>query len=557
MEKNLASKKKKLGRSLDFAVVLFTIALSLCIGLIGYITYYNGMIKSYKRYEVAALNLAVSDFDWNSIDKEISDKKEGDAFKKLRKRLDYVKASTNVTWLYMIEPLNVNRVDNMKYICAGNTIKNYQDYAASGERPVYFGKLTGTEFPPVIAKKFLDFYKNSKPGEHWFFPNKTEWGYVYSTSIVVRTSAGKPLGVMSVDINMKDIEATMRVFPIVVFVASVLLGAIFILVLTLWLKRRVIHPLNKLQQSASDFVSKASGDDVQSLWFDDPKITTQDEIQSLSNSLIDMSAKTKKYMQKLLDETAERERISADLNVAAQIQNDMLPHIFPGFPERTDFDLYASMNPAKEVGGDFYDFFFIDPDHLALVIADVSGKGIPASLFMVISKTIIKNRALSSKTPSPAQVLQDANNQLCEGNEASLFVTVWLGILDLNTGIVTAANAGHEFPALRQANGSFELFKDKHGFVLAGMENLSYQEYQIKLEKGSTLFLYTDGVPEATNANEELFGLDRLMEALNIEPSAKPKELLPIVRAEVDKFVGDAPQFDDLTMLAITYNGRN
>ncbi|MCR5044985.1 MAG: SpoIIE family protein phosphatase [Treponema sp.] len=557
MEDSVGKTKKKLGRSLDFAVILFTLALSLCVGLIGYITYYKGMIKSYKRYEVAALKLAVSDFDWNAVEKEIASQKEGDALKKLRARLDYVKSATNVTWLYMIEPLNENQVDNMKYICTGNTLDDYQGYAARGEKPVFLGKLTGTEFPPNIAKKYLDFYKNSKPGDYWFFPNNTEWGYVFSTSLIVRNSAGKPLGVMSVDINMTDIEATMRVFPIVVCAASILLGAIFVLILTLWLKRRVIRPLKDLQKSAFDFVSKASGDDVKSLWFDDPKITTQDEIQSLSNSLIDMAAETKRYMQKLLDETAERERISADLNVAAQIQNDMLPHIFPGFPERTDFDLFASMNPAKEVGGDFYDFFFVDPDHLALVIADVSGKGIPASLFMVISKTIIKNRALSGNIPSPAQVLHDANNQLCEGNEASLFVTVWLGILDLNTGIVTAANAGHELPAIRQANGAFEFYKDKHGFVLAGMENLNYEEYQFTLQKGATLFVYTDGVPEATNASQELFGMDRLLQALNIEPSATPKELLPIVRSQVDEFVGDAPQFDDLTMLALKYNGRD
>ena len=214
------------------------------------------------------------------------------------------------------------------------------------------------------------------------------------------------------------------------------------------------------------------------------------------------------------------------------------------------------MNPAKEVGGDFYDFFFIDKDHLALVIADVSGKGIPAALFMVISKTIIKNRAVMGDSISPAKILQDANNQLCEGNGPGLFVTVWLGILDLNTGVITAANAGHEYPAIRQPGKNFELLKDSHGLVLAGLENSTYNEYEIKLEPGATIFIYTDGVPEATNAHNELFELDRLEKALNINPAAKPKDLLPIIRLEVDRFVGDAPQFDDLTMLSLTYYGR-
>ena len=176
---------------------------------------------------------------------------------------------------------------------------------------------------------------------------------------------------------------------------------------------------------------------------------------------------------------------------------------------------------------------------------------------MVIAKTIIKNRALSGNIPSPAQILHDANNQLCEGNEAGLFVTAWLGILDLNTGIVTAANAGHEFPAVRQPGKNFELVQDKHGLVLAGFEGSIYTDYEIKLEKGATLFVYTDGVPEATNGANELFEFERTVQALNINPDASPKELLGVVRGEVDKFVGDAPQFDDLTMLAIKYNGRN
>ncbi|MCR5045201.1 MAG: SpoIIE family protein phosphatase [Treponema sp.] len=546
--------KKKLRRSLLIAVQIFTVLLSICLGFVGYQTYYNGMIQKYKEYEESVLRLAVNGFDWDAVELAIQKQEEDESIQKLRARLDYLKTNLKIAWLYMLEPLNANDTDNMRYVCTGNTKEEYESYKSKGQDVVRLGKLTGTEFPAEVAAQFMNFYKNSKPEEFWYYPNETEWGSVYTTSIVVRNSSGKPICLMCVDINMYDIDATLKVYPLRIFVAGFVFAVAFIIVLILWLNRRVINPLKRLQKSAHDFVSKANGDDIHSLWFEDPKIRTQDEIQSLARSLVTMASETKQYMQKLIYETSERERISADLNVAAQIQSSMLPH---EFPNREDFELYATMNPAKEVGGDFYDFFFIDQDHLGLVIADVSGKGIPASLFMVISKTILKNRSLSGQVPSPAQILHDANNQLCEGNEASLFVTVWLGILDLRTGVITASNAGHEFPGIRQPGNNFEIFKDKHGFVLAGMENLNYTDYQITLEPGSTLFLYTDGVPEATNAKEELFGLDRLMEALNIEPSAKPKELLPIVRAEVDKFVGDAPQFDDLTMLAITYNGRN
>lgn len=243
-----------------------------------------------------------------------------------------------------------------------------------------------------------------------------------------------------------------------------------------------------------------------------------------------------------------------DLALATRIQADMLPNVFPAFPEREEFDVYASMNPAKEVGGDFYDFFFIDEDHLGIVMADVSGKGVPAALFMMISMTLIKNNALSGK--SPAEVLEDTNNQICANNKEEMFVTAWFGILDIKNGKITAANAGHEFPIVKHPNGDFELYKDKHGFVIGGMEGMKYKEYELDLKPGSTLFLYTDGVPEATNQQNELFGVERAVEALNEDPNRSPEELLKAVDDAVWRFVGDADQFDDLTMLCLRFVGK-
>ena len=241
-----------------------------------------------------------------------------------------------------------------------------------------------------------------------------------------------------------------------------------------------------------------------------------------------------------------------ELNMATDIQASMLPSIFPAFPARTEFDLYASMDPAKEVGGDFYDFFMIDDDHLGIVIADVSGKGVPAALFMMISKTIIKNYATLGI--DAAEVLTRANDALCAQNTTKMFVTVWIGILEISTGKMNCSSAGHEYPAICH-DGKFELFKDKHGLVLGAMEESIYKGYEIQLEKGDKLFVYTDGVPEATNANEELFGTDRMIETLNKGTEAEPKQVLKIARAGVDEFVGAAEQFDDLTMVCLEYKG--
>ncbi len=209
------------------------------------------------------------------------------------------------------------------------------------------------------------------------------------------------------------------------------------------------------------------------------------------------------------------------------------------------------MDPAKEVGGDFYDFFMVDDDHLGMVMADVSGKGVPAALFMMSSKILLKNYVLMTKDPKSA--LEKTNYQICQNNREGMFVTVWLGILDLKTGILTAVNAGHEQPALKEPDGSFTLYKDKHGLIVGYMDMVKYRNYEVALKKGSKLFLYTDGVVEATNANEELFGTARMIEALCRAENDNPQEILAEVRKAVDGFVKDAPQFDDLTMLCLEY----
>ena len=211
------------------------------------------------------------------------------------------------------------------------------------------------------------------------------------------------------------------------------------------------------------------------------------------------------------------------------------------------------MEPAREVGGDFYDFFLIDDDHLCLVIADVSGKGLPASLFMMNSKVLIKSFASGDNTP--AEVLEKANKEICENNQMEMFITVWLGILELSTGKMVASNAGHEYPVMGHTGEEFEMIKDNHGFVVGGMEGVKYKDYELQLRPGDKLFVYTDGVPEATNAKDELFGTDRMIEALNADKYAPVEEMLRNVRKAVSEFAAGAEQFDDLTMLAMEYIG--
>ena len=284
--------------------------------------------------------------------------------------------------------------------------------------------------------------------------------------------------------------------------------------------------------------------------------TMQQEIDRTSlalNQQMDTIRRMEREQMEQENMIKEQERIVKELSTARQIQKSVLPHIFPPFPDRAEIDLFATMDPAKDVGGDFYDFYFIDEDHLCLVIADVSGKGIPAALFMMLSKRILEDLARQERTPST--ILEKANDLLCDNNQAEMFVTVWLGILEISTGKLTAANAGHEFPAICKKGGSFELYKDTHGFVVGGMEGVHYKGYDLQLNPGDKLFVYTDGVPEATDGSGEMFGTDRMIETLSSCTDNTPKEILQGVRNAVDSFVGDAEQFDDLTMMCLEYKG--
>ena len=254
------------------------------------------------------------------------------------------------------------------------------------------------------------------------------------------------------------------------------------------------------------------------------------------------------------DRSARLASTKTELYTAMKIQKAMLPNVFPPFPERKEFDIYASMDPAKEIGGDFYDFFLIDDDHLCFLIADVSGKSVPAALFMMASSIITKSN--SAPGVSPEEILNKTNKDVCFRNPYDMFFTIWLGILEISTGKLTASNAGHEYPAIMKAGQGFELLKDKHGLVIGADEDSSYSEYSLQLQPGDKVFVYTDGVPEATDKNNVMFGTDRLLEALNSESEAGPEKILDNVRTAVNDFVKNAEQFDDLTILCLEYKGK-
>jgi len=353
-----------------------------------------------------------------------------------------------------------------------------------------------------------------------------------------------------------DMNRAVRIEIVFLIMYIVLLAAVTAVIIRLSVRNistMMVDPINRLSDAALDYIDDADDASRDEKHFDKLNIQTGDEIENLSLSMKRMEEDLGKYIENLTQVTADRERIRTELTLANKIQAAMMPHIFPPFPDRKEVELYGIMDPAKEVGGDFYDFFLIDDDHLGLVIADVSGKGVPGALFMMISKIIIQSCAMLDK--SPAEILTKTNEAICSNNQEEMFVTAWVGILELSTGKLIAANGGHEYPVIKYPNGEFEMLKDRHGLVLGAMDGMKYHEYELDMKPGSCLFVYTDGVPEATDANEELFGYKRMLAALNSDPDTEPESVLKRVRKGVDDFVLDAEQFDDLTMLCVLYKG--
>jgi sigma-B regulation protein RsbU (phosphoserine phosphatase) len=405
------------------------------------------------------------------------------------------------------------------------------------EEPIEaFAKYTGNDRIPPTIYQF---------GNDWLCttcePILEEWEGIEDVA----------LAQVCVDIDMNDVIKERHWF-LVRSAAFIPVFTLAMMAIALLLIRKLTtKPLKQLAAGAATFKMRDEGfskEDVIEL-----PIRSNDEIGDLYHDIKLMQDRIVNNADKLTHAIAERERVNTELDMAAHIQSSALPEQFPAFPDRPEFDLCASMNPAKVVGGDFYDYFLVDDDHLALVIADVSDKGVPSALFMMSARSILHYRAGMGGTP--AEIMTSVNRQLCRDNPLKMFVTVWFSILELSTGRLACSNAGHEFPIIRHPGDAFTPFTDQHEIVMGIMKEISYSEYEICLEPGSKVFVYTDGLAEAQNAQEEQFGLDRIVEALNVAPDISPRELLDNMRRAVDTFVGGAPQFDDLTMLCIEYKG--
>ena len=527
----ISLKKRKWGitkKSL-IGIIVFTLLMNILMCICGSLIFDKVIQRIYNERGYVVANIIIEHIDHNKI-AEYADTWEADEYYyDMVDYLKYIQACSNAAYIYIGVPYEDHTI---KYIYdSGSTIGFVDPIAAP------FDEIWDAYTKGVRPKSYL--------------VRHSQYGFLTSSCLPVRDSSGKVVALLFVDTNMEIIYSTLNTFILNMCIIGFILMAAFCITNWRLLSKSLINPLMLIRDNLQSFASNTSVEDTLL-----ESIRTNDEMEDLARAVTNMERDIVASIDNIETITAERERIGAELNVATRIQADMLPSKFPAFPDRHEFDIYATMSPAKEVGGDFYDFFLVDDDHLALVMADVAGKGVPAALFMVISKTLIKNRTLMGGELSPAKILYDVNNQLCEGNESDMFVTAWLAIIELSTGKGIVANAGHEHPAIRRAGGEYELSVYKHSPAIATMEGISFGEHEFLLHPGDSIFVYTDGVPEATTFDNVLYGTDRLISALNKEPDAAPEKLLKNVTDSISSFVMKAPQFDDITMLGFTYHGK-
>ena len=530
-------RRKSLKRRINRIQLLLMVLMALVISIVSYYAMQNTFLRFYneKGQDIVRTLAAQVDGDRMRECLESGDVTGQEYYQEMQRLFDATKSNiTDHTYLYMFIPGE----DSWVYVVEGR---------APGDDPEWISSYGDVyEYGDTEYNRMLPDAKAKKPSTEIVKGADVGYGAALSNWAPVLDSSGELVSMVEIDYSMEAIRGELQNYIFKIILSFIVCIALVVLIVLQTIRTFVTTPLENL----TGYVDSYEHGEL-----DREKIAhfkSGDEIQWLATAFGDMTQRIETYIHDLTTVTAEKERIGAELNVARQIQTDMLPNNSEELSEGQIFDVYASMTPAKEVGGDFYDYYMLDDDHLVITVADVSGKGVGAALFMARSMTILKARTMMLH--DPASALSAANNELCRNND-EMFVTVWLGILDVPTGKLTFANAGHEVPLLRH-NGTFSFVRQKSGFILGGMEDIRYKNQELTLAPGDLLFQYTDGVPEATNSAGEQLNTKRELEIINSHADLDGGELLSAMLREVLDFTGEAPQYDDVTMLALYYGGK-
>lgn len=519
---------------LPLYIVLFCSVLYIVNGLIGYRVFKAIFEDEYTNITRQFAYTALSYIDGDAIEGYASGGSTDEDWEEADRKLNVLTRTAALAYIYVIVPDEKFESRMYIYDTVHPEVINGKAYP--------LGQISSLKnYDAEYISRLKGVMQDGRDDTRFVY-NKTG-GHV-TTSVPVKDSSGRGVAILSIVKPMSEVDALKAQYLRTTSIFSAILTVLFIAAYIILLHKMLTKPLYLVTRETANFASH-KGELSGAL----KRVKGRSEIAILARAVEQMSVDMNRYISDLTQTTAEKERLSAELDVATQIQANMLPRIFPPYADHPEIELFASMEPAKEVGGDFYDFFMTDSDHFAVVVGDVSGKGVPAALFMVVAKTLLKNVGLQEK--SPARIFEKVNDQLCEGNDAGLFVTCWMGILTISTGELVFANAGHTAPVIFHG-GKVEYLTVKPNLMLAGMPGMRYADHCTRLMPGDRIFVYTDGVTEATNARNELYGEDRLILCMADKRSLSAKGLLEAVQDDVNRFVGDAPQFDDITMLELS-----
>ena len=547
----MKTKQGKLSTRVVVYCCILAAALSLVLGGLGYSIYRRKSMSSYKMYIESTLNIVDSMVDADDMRICIDSGQRTEGYDQLQRQIDNIKENTMVEFIYLIVPMDKDDISNIQYVSIAYT---EEEYLYEADNIVYLGEPVQEDaFTDVMLQVFREAMFGA--GEISYVSNDAGFGNMLTGTKPVIDSNGNTVCLICVDYSMEEIYSTMFDYLIGIIIGTVITAMLTLFVIIARINRTVVSPIQAMAVAAGDFVQQTHEIvDPSQLAYKNVEVYTNDEIRILSESIHNMMSDMIDFMQNLTKAAADKERISAELNVANQIQDSMIPNIYPAFQERQEFDVYGSILYAQHMGNIFYDYFFIDNTHFGFFIGDISHTGISAALMMVIARTIIKNYAKLGFGVD--RVFAETNNQISSSNEsAGMKITAFMGIVDLETGIMSYVNAGHSQPFLKRSGEKFKELPCKNGFALGSMANVPYWKQEIQLVQGDMLFMYTNGLTEAYDHKGDIFSKERLENMLNIW-IAKEYDIQDIARTaqqSVQEFMNGAEQERDIAMLLFRY----
>ena len=537
MIQKIKALRNNMAFNITAVIVLILAAFAIVVSVVGILKFSDAFDAEYSNTTYHIADTAASLVNGDHIEEYLAGE-QTEEYARTRRILNAYCNRMNVSLVYVIK---VDQSDYESFVSVFNAVDNSVDNSHYEEWELGHPRETTND---EYREAYREIYENESPFEIIYRLNPGQGLRPHITMIVpIDNDEGKVSALLCVQRPISELASVILSFVTYIIIASLVLVLVVAQFVVRFLRKWVVKPIRKISIEATRFAKEnTKGEEL-------GDVSKFEEIYNLSRSIDKMETDMVNYIDNLTTVTAERERIGTELNFAKQIQYSSLPTKFPAFPDREEFDVYAYMKPAKEVGGDFYNFVLVDDDHLAVWIGDVSDKGVPAALFMMSINIMINIRTCMGGTPS--EIMAFVNDNICEHNGENMFITIWLGILEISTGRLTFVNAGHEDMAVYREGGEFELYKTKHNIAVGIQSGMVYKDFEMQLGKGDKIFIYTDGVPEATDPYDTLFNTDRMISALNEKKDGSPQEFLEIVYTRVKEFVGDRTQFDDLTMVGL------